>query len=84
MNELTAEKIRLVTLTVAAMRLTGRLDESEVVSQRQMERISQDLGHPVSARDIARLEQRAMHKARLALLAIQADQVIQAAKDSQS
>ena len=84
MNELTAEKIRLVTLAIAAMRLTGRIAETEVVSIRQMERISHDIGCPVSARNIARLEQRAMHKARLAVLAIQADQLIQASKESQS
>lgn len=72
MTELTAEKIRLVALAIAAQRLTGRIPEFASVSQRQMERISHEIGHPVSARDIAHLERRAIRKARLAALAIQA------------
>ena len=71
MTELTAEKIRLVALAIADMRLKGSIAAHAEVSRREMERISHELGHPVSARDIARFETRALEKARLAALALQ-------------
>lgn len=72
MTELTAEKIRLVTLAVAALRLTGKINPGEEVSQREFERISHQLGCPVSARHFRRIEHQAISKARLAALALQA------------
>lgn len=73
MTELTAEKIRLVALAIAAMRLTGRIPADAEVSRRSMEKYSQELGCPVSARDIARFEARAIAKARIAALALHAN-----------
>jgi hypothetical protein len=72
MSELTAEKIRLVLLTVEAMRISGRMPMQDPVSHRQLERISYKIGEPVSRQDFARMEARALHKARLAALAIKA------------
>ena len=72
MTDLTAEKIHLALLAVEAMRLSGLIPAGAEVSQRQLERVSRDLGCPVSARDIARFESRALHKAKLAALALQA------------
>jgi hypothetical protein len=72
MTELTAEKIRLVLLAVEAMRISGRIGPETAVSHRQLERISYRIGEPVGREDFARLEARALHKARLAALALQA------------
>ncbi len=74
MTELTAEKIRLVLLAVEAMRISGRIEPRAAFSHRQLERISYRIGEPVGREDFARLEQRALHKARLAALAIKARQ----------
>jgi len=71
MSELTAEKIRLVLLTVEAMRISGRIPMQDPISHRQLERISYKIGEPVSRQEFARMEARALHKARLAALAIQ-------------
>jgi|JFJP01.1.fsa_nt_gi phage FluMu protein gp41 len=71
MTELTAEKIRLVALAVELMRHTGRIPFDAEVSHRRMERVSHEIGCPVSARDIARFEARAIAKARLAARALQ-------------
>lgn len=72
MSELTAEKIRLVLLAVQAMRITGRIEPGAAVSHRKLERISYDLGEPVSREEFARAEARALHKAKLAALALKA------------
>lgn len=72
MTELTAEKIRLVALAIEALRHAGRFDFNAEISQREFEKVSHEIGCPVSARDIARFESRAMTKARLAALAINA------------
>ncbi len=72
MTELTAEKIRLVLLAVQAMRITGRIEPGAEVSHRKLERISYQLGEPVSREEFARAEARALHKAKLAALAIKA------------
>jgi hypothetical protein len=72
MTELTAEKIRLVLLAVEAMRISGRIGPGAAVSHRQLERISYRIGEPVSREEFARLEARAIHRARLAALAIKA------------
>jgi hypothetical protein len=72
MTELTAEKIRLVMLAVQAMRITGRIEPGAQVSHRKLERISYRIGEPVSREEFARAEARALHKARLAALAIKA------------
>jgi hypothetical protein len=72
MTELTAEKIRLAALAIEALRHAGRYDFNAEISQREFERISEEIGHPVSARDIARFEARAITKAKLAALTIKA------------
>jgi hypothetical protein len=72
MTELTAEKIRLVLLAVEALRISGRIPMQEEVSHRRLERISYEIGEPVSRQEFARMEARALHKARLAALAINA------------
>lgn len=72
MTQLTAEKIRLVLLAVEAMRISGRIEPGAMVSHRKLERISYQIGEPVSREDFARLEARALHRAKLAALAIQA------------
>lgn len=71
-DDLTAEKIRLTVLAVQAMRMTGRIPAGAAVSHRKMERISYEIGAPVSREEFARAEARALHKARLAALAITA------------
>jgi hypothetical protein len=70
MTELTAEKIRLVALAIEVLRHTGRWDFNAEISQREFEKVSHEIGCPVSARDIARFEARAIRKAQLASLAI--------------
>ena len=72
MTELTAEKIRLVALAIEALRHTGRYDHNAEISQREFEKVSHEIGCPVSARDLARFESRAITKAKLAALAIKA------------
>jgi len=72
MTDLTAEKIRLVALAIEALRHVGRYDYNAEISQREFEKVSHEIGCPVSARDIARFESRAITKAKLAALAIKA------------
>jgi hypothetical protein len=72
MTELTAEKIRLVLLTVQAMRLTGRIPADADVSPRRLEAISHELGCPVSEKTFRVAEHRARKRFKLAALALQA------------
>lgn len=72
MTELTAEKIRLVLLTVQALRLSGRIPLEAPISTRTMESISRELGCPVSEKNFRRAESLARENARLAALALQA------------
>ncbi len=67
MTDLTTEKIRLVALAIEALRHSGRFDFNAEVSRREFEKVSHEIGCPVSARDIARFEDRAIRKAQLAL-----------------
>lgn len=74
MTELTAQKIHLAALAIAALRLSGRIPAGHEVSLRHFERISKDIGFPVSSRDVGRLEALAITKAKYAALALQKKQ----------
>jgi hypothetical protein len=76
MTELTAEKIRLVALAVEALRHAGRYEFNAEVSHREMEKVSHEIGCPVSAREIARYEEGLLAKAKLAALALQTKSTI--------
>lgn len=61
-------RIALVMAAIRLQRAAGLIEPQEPVSYRRMERISYQIGEPVSREEFARAE----HKARLAALAIQA------------
>lgn len=65
-------KIELAALAVRIMRMRGELPETGSLSRGQFERLSREIGCPVSARDLARFEATALRKARLAALALAA------------
>jgi hypothetical protein len=61
-------RIALVMAAIRLQRKVGLIEPHEPVSYRRMERISYEIGEPVSREEFARAE----HKARLAALAIKA------------
>lgn len=65
-------RIALVMAAIRLQRDAGLIEPQEPVSYRRMERISYQIDEPVSREEFARTESRALHKARLAALAIQA------------
>ena len=75
MTELTAEKVRLVMLAIAAKRLRGEIAQGKPVSTEHMARISQELGVPLDEKTFRNAERRSIARASQhakALLALQA------------
>jgi hypothetical protein len=85
---MTADTQIRVALTLAAIRLRrehGLIPSGQPLSTREMESISIEIGEPVSRSTFLRIEQRALHRAKLAALAIQSlDRGLQSAPQPQS
>lgn len=72
MTELTAEKVRLVLLVIKAQRLAGKIPPGKPVSAEYMAGISRELGVPLDEKTFRNANRRALSRARLAALALQA------------
>lgn len=67
MTSSTSDKIALVMLALRERRLRGEIPEGSSISTKQMARISDEIGTPVSEATFRRIETLALMKLRLAL-----------------
>lgn len=63
-------RIHLVMLELRARRLRGEIPDGEPVSIRFMEKVSHEIGFPVSQRSFSRAESRTLTRLKLALQAL--------------